>query len=265
MRLILLVAAVVGPVVALGGCSQILGMEDGHLDASLAAPMGSGGSGVAGKGGVTGNDGEAGTFASAGGTVALPEQGGAPAVAGLGGDGGQPPTEPESLCNQYCSNVMDGCTGEHAQYIDFAACQLSCARLPEGLADARNGNTVNCRLTYAKKAPSEPYTYCTWAGPGGDGKCGGNCEGFCSLMMPTCNASSTSSPTEYFSSLEACQSTCAGLQDVGLYNSTDTALQTGQDHVQCRLYHVGAAIAEDDSITHCSHAMGLSLCFVKTK
>ena len=58
---------------------------------------------------------------------------------------------------------------------------------------------------------------------------------------------------------------CAGLADVGMYSATNPSLQTGADHVQCRLYHVGAAIAEDDPITHCAHAMGVSLCHGNAK
>ena len=185
-----------------------------------------------------------------------------PAAGGDGGAAGRgegPEIPPVPLCERYCDAILTGCTDEHAQYIDRDACLAACADYPEGTPGDKSGNSINCRLTYASKASSEPYTYCTWAGPGGDGKCGSNCEGFCTLMLHTCTAESTE-PGDYFASAADCQTRCQQLPDVGNYNVSDTSMQMGADHVECRLYHVSAAIAEEDAITHCHHAMGLKLC-----
>jgi hypothetical protein len=185
-------------------------------------------------------------------------------AAGGGGDGGDIPSagagNPPSPCDEYCSVITSDCSGKDAQYIDADACHQACRHFPVGTPGETQGNTLACRLTYAKKARSEPYTYCTWAGPGGDGECGTNCEGFCTLMMAACTAASTGPGHEYFDSLSDCHASCNELDDVGSYNASDRSLQSGADTVQCRLYHVGAALAADDSFTHCSHAIGDRLC-----
>ena len=257
------------------GCGQILGIENAHVDPSLADVV---------------NGGAGGTPAQSAGSTSVgsTEQGGQPtqpgagsageaeaagdsstsggAIAGGGsaaGGGGAP--EGGSLCERYCDAVITGCTDTHTQYIDRDACLATCQDFPEGAPGDATGNTVNCRLKYALKAPSEPYTYCTWAGPGGDGKCGSNCEGFCSVMMKACSLRSTMKEGDFFSNDSACLTTCAGLKDIGEYSANNVGLQKGADHIQCRIYHVGAAVAEDDPITHCPHAMGKNLCFDSAK
>jgi hypothetical protein len=246
------------------GCSQILDLQPAHLDpASGATDSGGAAAGVGPTslpGGAAGSHGSAqgGEAAGAGATGLL--DAGAPAApdGGEGGAGSAP--EPPSLCQSYCAAVSAACVGPHTQYIDLDACLASCAALPEGAPGDTAGNSVHCRATYAEKAPSEPYTYCTWAGPGGDGKCGTNCDGFCTLMMQACTASTTLSSKDYYESLEACHASCDRLPDVGSYDASDSLQQMGSDHVQCRLYHVGAALAEADPITHCPHATGQRLC-----
>ena len=154
----------------LAGCNGILDLDEAHLDPALAS---------AGSGGGSGN------------------QGGEPAAeAGAGGE----PAAVLSLCEQYCNAITDGCTGDSTQYTNRDACLVTCPSFPEGLPGDTGVNSLQCRLNYALKAPSEPVTYCTWAGPGGDGMCGSNCEGFCTLMSATCSLASTGKPGEYFES-----------------------------------------------------------------
>jgi hypothetical protein len=263
----------------LAACERILGIEDAHFDpaigaAGLAGTMSSaprGGSTSAAGGSASGSQ-QPETPAD-GGTATLEEGGragqgsaGTNAQASAGesaaGSGGDTAGE-EPLCERYCSAIMAGCSQEHAQYIDRDGCLAACAKLAAGAPGDRTGNSIQCRLTYAMKANSEPYTYCTWAGPGGDGKCGSNCEGFCTLMMQACSAETTE-PGDYFTSYQQCQATCQALPDVGEYSASNSSLQMGADHVECRLYHVGAALAEDDPLTHCHHAMGRTLCVDST-
>jgi len=227
---------------ALPGCSQVLGIEEAHVDPTLE------GRADAGGGATVLADGTSGSASQT--TSSLDET----SDAGTG-----------TLCDQYCAAVTAGCTDAHSQYLDLAACLATCGYFPEGAAGDTEGNSINCRLTYAEKASSEPYTYCTWAGPGGDGKCGSNCQGFCTIMMQACTPDSTGKPGEYFSSASDCDATCAGLDDIGNYSASDASQQKGADDVQCRLYHVGAAVGDADPMTHCPHAMGKSLCVAPTK
>ena len=248
------------------GCGQVLGIEDAHVDPALES---SGGSSVA-SGSAAGSAGASVAAASGGGMAA--DAGSAPTAAagaagessdagsgGAGGKGGGGAAGAASLCDRYCAAVTSGCTDKHTQYLDLEACLAICPLLPEGIPGDTSGNTINCRLTYAQKASSEPYTYCTWAGPGGDGKCGSNCDGFCTVMMQECTESAVAGD-DTFASPSSCMTACGALKDVGNYSATDSALQMGADHVQCRLYHVNAAVSEDDPTTHCPHAVGKTLC-----
>ena len=207
----------------------MLGIDDAHVDPTLAASAGSG----ALADGSAGSNGEN--------------------VTDLMSDAG-------SLCQRYCDAITRGCADTHAQYTSEAACLASCSYFPEGTPGDIDGNTVNCRLTYAEQASAEPATYCTWAGPGGDGKCGNNCQGFCTLMMNACTLSSTDSADDYFTSEIDCEKSCEAIPDIGNYSATDASEQQGSDQVQCRLYHVDEAIAVAKPQTECPHAMGLSLC-----
>jgi hypothetical protein len=205
---------------ALSGCNSLLDLDRPHLDPNIGARV---------------------------------------AEAGAPGAGGEPGQLPPTLCEQYCGAVTDACTGERAQYTNLDACLAACPFFPEGEAGDENINSLQCRLSYALKAPSEPITYCTWAGPGGDGACGSNCEGFCSLMG-ACTASTTDDDDDYFATNDDCLTACAAVPAVGAYNATDESITGGRDIFECRLYHVAAGISIDDTALHCPHAMGKALC-----
>lgn len=217
---------VVPLLVALGGCNSLLDLDAAHLDPSIGE-----------AGGTTGESG---------------------APSSSGGEGGAP--EAASICEQYCRAITDGCTEETTQYTDYDACLVTCPYFPEGARGDTTGNTLNCRLNYALKAASEPITYCTWAGPGGDGMCGSNCEGFCTLMSGVCTPSTTRAPTDYFATTEDCLSTCATIPAEGPYSAISKSTAGGADIYECRLYHVAAAIYAEDAALHCPHAMGRQLC-----
>jgi hypothetical protein len=215
---------------ALAGCNGLLELDEAHVDASIGVGGGSAGVGTKASAGEM-------SQAEANGKVAEP-----------------------TLCERYCEAITVGCTGDRAQYTDYDACLAACPYFPEGAPGDDLGNTLQCRLNYALKAPSEPVTYCTWAGPGGDGTCGSNCEGFCTLMTATCSATSTFAAGDYFESNQQCLSVCAGVHARGGYCATDPSITGGADSYECRLYHVAAAIYADDPGVHCPHAMGLRLC-----
>jgi hypothetical protein len=209
-------------------CNGLLDLDEAHVDPAIGAP---------GVGGSAGSN-------------AQPEP-----QAGTGGKA----TEPETPCQEYCRLITEACDGDETQYTDEDACLAACPLFPLGTTDDTVGNSLSCRLTQARRASSEPVTYCTWAGPGGDGQCGSNCEGFCTLMAATCTPTTTSASTDYFESVEACLSACPVIPTSGPYCATSRSVTSGNS-LECRLYHVAAGIYSDDSFVHCPHAMGESLC-----
>jgi hypothetical protein len=148
---------------------------------------------------------------------------------------------------------MTNCVDAHAVYTTEAACLAVCGTLPVGSPDAEIGNSVYCRLRNAELAATtgEPDVHCPIAGPGGDGVCGTNCEGYCVLMQASCSARFS----QLFNGLADCQSQCTeSLPDPGGYDVS----QNSGDSINCRLWHVSAA-ALDPSL-HCGHAAGEPPC-----
>jgi hypothetical protein len=189
------------------------------------------------------------------------EQQGATTAAGAGGGDASSASDAASsdagsdsgadICARYCQTVMAGCTGANAVYADPQICASTCDALPLGTDGDELGNTVYCRLRNAELAPAEPETYCPIAGPGGNGVCGSNCEGYCTLMQQICPSMFTST----FATLTGCKTQCdASIPDLGGYS---IAIKSG-DSLQCRLYHLGAATL--DPGLHCPHAAGESPC-----
>ena len=200
-----------------------------------------------------------------GGTIGV-GGGGAGGTSGAAGapvaEGGAAGSEtPVSMCDTYCNEIMSYCVGGLQQYVDETQCLRVCALLPQGTLGQATGNTVACRLKGAADARYasgvERGRYCRRAGPGGDGGCGTNCEGFCALMQNVCTAEE--SPLYRFASTEECMTACAALPDGDVpYTTSDEAVSDGNS-VQCRLFHVNSA-AMLDPLEHCEHAMGFTLC-----
>lgn len=166
------------------------------------------------------------------------------------------------LCEKYCEEVMELCTGDLEQYRDRRQCLTVCAFFPEGdLVSEANENTIACRLRYAAKARyaagTEHEAYCRQAGPGGDGRCGSNCEGYCALMAGVCTEDDAD--IYRFESDAACMQACQALPRSTVTYSTANAAVPDGNHVQCRLFHVTSAAMLDPE-EHCEHAMGLTLC-----
>jgi hypothetical protein len=182
-------------------------------------------------------------------------QAGSAADAGAGGV----PTTPVSLCAQYCDSITKYCTGDMLQYKDVEQCLTVCEDFPQGVVGDPDGDSVACRLKYAGKARyaggTELAAYCRQGGPGGDGRCGSNCEGFCDIAQATCTQSTTS--PYYYGSRVACEATCNALPNIPfVYGNVSSA---DGNSVQCRLFHVMSA-AMSDADEHCAHVMGITLC-----
>jgi hypothetical protein len=199
-------------------CASLIGIEDASLD-----PKGQGGAGAVG-----------GTTSGAGT---------GPTDAGQGGGEGDPVL---SQCARYCDAVMKNCTGPVQVYESPQVCKEVCLQLPPGTPGDRSGNTVACRLFHATQIEliGEEASECPAAGPGGDGVCGENCDGFCTLIRGLCPAAL---------SVE-CEASCPAIPDQGGYNSS----VMGGLSLQCRLYHVSAASLDADF--HCPHAAGVGPC-----
>jgi hypothetical protein len=206
------------------GCESLLGLEEAAVDPDTGMtedPAGDQG----GEGGSGASD---------------PSDGG-------GGAGGEAP-----ICEQYCEAVMAGCTGEFAVYGDEAACHAVCAAMPLGNPGDAGGNTVECRLTHAKSASSEPSFYCPMAGPSGNGVCG-------TIASKAWSGSDAQWATEH-----DCRVACALLPDLGTYSVDPQFDMYEGDHVQCRIFHASAA-AVSDADAHCKHVGGAPPCVAESE
>jgi hypothetical protein len=155
------------------------------------------------------------------------------------------------MCENYCDTVMTNCGVEgFEQFLSRGHCLGFCEKLDPGTPDDNAGNTAGCRLHYAVAAEggSELGFNCPIAGPGGDGVCGDNCDGFCIVAVQTC---STQMPVA--TALD-CIRNCGNLPDVGPFHAK---IQTGNS-LQCRLYHLSAA--QTDPLLHCPHVGGVGPC-----
>jgi hypothetical protein len=221
-----------------GGCKQVLSIEDAELDPTLATGGTAGNGGTAGSAGTGGSQGDG--------------QAGSGGDSGIDLDAGTP-------CEQYCNTLKVNCTGEYAVYADTDVCLATCKAFPEGLPDAEQGNSLYCRLHAAQTAARlEPDFYCPAAGPGGNKKCGTNCEGLCSIIKLVCVGDNP-----HYADETACLTDCAKLPDpqpldAPNYSIAGPSNKYNGPTVQCRLLHACNSALEPDD--HCSHAMGLLTC-----
>jgi hypothetical protein len=256
-------------------CSQIIGIEDAHVDESITPRSGAAGSSAtSGSFGVdmTGGGAAGEPTHNHGGTNggSTPANKAGESAGGEGpdpsGTGGAPPAP--NLCERYCDEVTTNCKGKYEQYRTFDQCIEVCKRLPLGEVGDDDVNTVSCRVKQAEFAASEPFLYCKSAGPLGAGRCGSNCISYCSLMQATCTAESTGTNLElsYFESSQACVEDCNAITPNSAgpvqYSSSATAEPSSfiGNNVYCRTYHVTAALEQDTPDEHCPHAMGGDPC-----
>lgn len=146
-------------------------------------------------------------------------------------------------CKDYCTLVMDACQGENQVYTTPDACLGVCAQLPPGDGEDISTNTVACRANQAMIAKGEPGDYCKYAGPGGNGKCGTDCEAYCTIFPKVC-------PKNYeYTSTKDCIKFCEALP---AQDSYDVMRDHDGDTVECRLVHTAyATVIPKD---HCPHA-----------
>jgi hypothetical protein len=160
--------------------------------------------------------------------------GGNGSTSGSGGSGEETPS-----CEKMCADVMKNCTGDQQVYITEDVCLAVCAEFPLGRVSDTSGNTVGCRTYHAGASKDQPEVHCPHAGPGGDGYCGENCDGYCTLALATC-------PDEFTDEAD-CQDACAAFPKHAPFSIN----QSTGDTIECRLYHV--SVATTDADTHCPH------------
>ena len=159
---------------------------------------------------------------------------GDPADASPGDDAG-----PTATCDDYCAALTDACVDALRQYRDLETCLATCALFPPGQPGDEIGNSVACRAHHAGLAAAVPDPHCYHAGPSGDGVCGDPCDGYCDIMVPTCEQS-------YADDAE-CMAVCAGFPDPRPY----TVFEDRVDTAACRLVHATRATIDDG---HCGAA-----------
>lgn len=147
-------------------------------------------------------------------------------------------------CDGYCTRITANCTAGNAQYSNKETCLSTCAYFDMGSESDMSGNTLGCRLYHAGAAQADPDTHCTHAGPGGNGQCGSNCEGFCTIATGTCAADWPDTP--------ACLAACMDIGDAEPYDAGDV----GGNSLACRIYHLTVATMLPDD--HCAHTLPMS-------
>ena len=125
-----------------------------------------------------------------------------------------------------------------------------CESFTVGTTADMDGNTLGCRQYHAGAAETEPAIHCRHAGPGGDGACGTNCEGFCTIAQAQCTGADAA-----FADAAACMTECAMFPTTPPYDVS----QTGGDSFACRMYHLTiAATGPDIAKVHCPHVAAIS-------
>lgn len=159
---------------------------------------------------------------------------------------GQDTSVASVTCGEYCSDIGSLCVDGSAQYATATQCEEICRHMSQGNVSDTTGNTLECRFHHTQEA-HEDQSFCAFAGPGGSGVCGSNCESFCQLQSEICVGSN-----QQYDSVEACMAICAAFNDDVVYNSTIL----GGDSLACRISHL--ALATGSPAIHCSHVAPVS-------
>jgi hypothetical protein len=173
-------------------------------------------------------------------------------AADAGGDAAAeaPPPGPPT-CADYCATIQAACAATRPQYSNDDDCLASCKAFPVGAADDTSGDTLGCRLAFARKAAAGAAmaaAHCTHAGPGGDGVCGENCAGYCDIALMYCT---DANQAKLYDTRAACLSDCATrLTDMKL-DTGDTARTDMGNQVACLLYH-----AQMGAVAPSGHCLG---------
>ncbi len=149
----------------------------------------------------------------------------------------------DGYCEDYCDDMMANCDSDaRDSYSSREVCLTACGAMPKGAATDTTGDTAYCRVYHAgATAGGGADTHCPHAGFTGGAACGTWCESYCRNIQDFC----TGTNAQYASAAE-CTTACTAFAADGAVGSS------AGNNVQCRLYHLKAAIT--DPATHCAHA-----------
>jgi len=148
-----------------------------------------------------------------------------------------------SVCDNYCDNDLQTCTGDLTQWANRSQCMLACLSWPEGNT-SNTGSTYACRkyhATVANTTSSNAGIHCVHTGPlGGYGVCGSACDGYCNILGKACGGSNTQ-----------CMMDCAN------YTQTSTVMtkdlwKSDENSLECRTAYAVEALAD---ASMCNEAM----------
>ena len=177
---------------------------------------------------------------------------------GIGADSTDPLT-----CSNYCTAIMQNCTGSNLEYLSNDVCLTMCGYMTKGQfypqsTEPDNVDSLGCRLWHANTAAMHPETHCRHAGPLGSDLCGGPCNPFCSLDWHYCT--DDKGIGVYEGQVMGCESVCSGdagfdyVKDSGdLVDPSSGAMIEMGNTLNCRLWHLETAIDKNDPTTHCPH------------
>ncbi|MCB9729433.1 MAG: hypothetical protein H6744_01720 [Deltaproteobacteria bacterium] len=141
------------------------------------------------------------------------------------------------VCETYCSDITQVCTGANSQYPNKSVCLSSCNTwlgLPPGEDGDTSGNTAQCRIYHTSVAAAGGADeHCPHAGPTGGNECGTWCDNYCHLALRNCTGS-----LKLYSSDSECRAACANFPTDGALDAEDG------DSVQCRINNLALALAE---------------------
>lgn len=151
---------------------------------------------------------------------------------------GSSATGPVALdCPTYCAAIQAACTMGNQQYGDQGTCELACPAFAVGTSGDTAGDTLGCRIHESRLAAAGPAAaseHCRRAGPGGDGVCGENCDGYCDLAMTFCTADKDA---RIYDSRAACLADCRGHGPSAKYTAASPGATDMGNQVACLLFH----------------------------
>lgn len=176
---------------------------------------------------------------------------------------------PADECTNYCTLVMDSCSGEYQVYDSQEQCQAVCSTFVTGQNGDVDQNTMHCRKYHAgpEAAGRDPASHCIHAGPTGDGHCGaantGNCISYCTLLEQACGDGFA----RVYGAQPACIDECGRvLPDVrldGLRNGSPPYSVASAQQIEdqpfptlaCRVLHAARAMMSPNDPAECAAAL----------
>jgi hypothetical protein len=144
-------------------------------------------------------------------------------------------------CFAFCSEVQEQCQDKYAVYPSHEACMAVCRELDRGTpGDTSAVNTLECRIQALHTGFD--IASCRNVGAGGNGRCGNDCEAFCTLRAQACGDVEPEQPD--VADHQACLVSCQRLPGSDV-SATPVPVET--DSLQCRLGYLSAALVSESA------------------